>query len=191
MNQRKYTEGRHFERCIDHENPLLEGDYENCRFFGCDFSAASLSDINFTDCIFSDCNFSMAEVRKTVFNSVRFIECKLLGIHFEDCHPVPFNVEFERCTLDYASFVKCSLRKTKFTNCNLLEVDFTESDLQEAVFENCDLLKTIFERTNLEKTDFRTSIRFSIDPDLNRMKRARFSSEGLEGLLYKYGLQID
>lgn len=191
MSVRKYTEGRYFERSIDRENPLFKGDFENCRFFGCDFSEADLSDIHFIDCIFSECNLSMALLRKTGFNGARFIECKMIGLHFEDCHTVPFDVGFERCSLDYSTFTNCPMKKTVFVNCNLMEADFSGADLREAVFDNCDLLKTLFEHTNLEKSDFRTSIRYSIDPDRNKMKNARFSSDALEGLLHKYGLMID
>jgi len=70
------------------------------------------------------------------------------------------------------------------------EVDFTESDLADALFENCDLFRASFDRTILEKADLRTAINYSIDPDNNRIRKAKFSKSGLAGLLHKYDIQI-
>ena len=72
----------------------------------------------------------------------------------------------------------------------LSEVDFTECDLSEAKFINCDLTGAKFEQTILEKADFSTAYNFAIDPEINQMKKAKFSSFGLPGLLVKYGLEI-
>jgi uncharacterized protein YjbI with pentapeptide repeats len=70
------------------------------------------------------------------------------------------------------------------------EVDFSESDLSNATFDNCDLLTATFDRTVLEKADFRTAYNYAIDPENNRIKKARFSTAGLAGLLFKYDLDI-
>jgi hypothetical protein len=43
---------------------------------------------------------------------------------------------------------------------------------------------------NLEKTDFRSSFNYSIDPEVNRIKKAKFDRAGLAGLLDKYDLEI-
>ena len=51
--------------------------------------------------------------------------------------------------------------------------------------------QSVFNKTILEKADFRTAYNFSIDPENNRMKKARFSSIGIQGLLYKYDIVID
>ena len=63
--------------------------------------------------------------------------------------------------------------------------------MRGAIFDKCDMAKAKFEKTNLEKADFRTAINFTIDPEKNRLKKARFSSAGLPGLLYKYDIEID
>lgn len=71
------------------------------------------------------------------------------------------------------------------------EVDFTQSDLTEVVFDNCDLAGARFENTIIEKADLRTSFNYSIDPELNYIKKAKFSLTGLPGLLEKYGIEVD
>lgn len=76
-------------------------------------------------------------------------------------------------------------------SCSLKQVDFAEADLSKALFKDCDLASASFMRTNLEQADFRTARNYSIDPELNKMKRARFSPSELAGLLHKYNLQIE
>lgn len=49
----------------------------------------------------------------------------------------------------------------------------------------------IFKNTNLESVDFRTSFNYSIDPDLNRIKKAKFSLSGIAGLLNKFDIEIE
>jgi uncharacterized protein YjbI with pentapeptide repeats len=102
-----------------------------------------------------------------------------------------FSFTFTDCHLDYSTFYGTKLKKTNFNNCTLLDVDFSQTDLSASVFNNCDLAATCFSNTNLEKADFRTARNFSIDPDGNKMKKAKFSSLNLEGLLTKHNLDID
>ena len=78
-----------------------------------------------------------------------------------------------------------------FKNCSLQEADFTESDLSGAVFDRCDLARAIFRNTVLEKTDFRTAYNYSIDPEINRMKKSKFTASALAGLLDKYDIEIE
>ena len=55
----------------------------------------------------------------------------------------------------------------------------------------CDLTDTKFENTVIEKADFRTSFNYSIDPYLNRIKKAKFSLTNITGLLDKYDIEIE
>lgn len=80
---------------------------------------------------------------------------------------------------------------TTFRNSNLLEVDFSECDLTGSVFDNCDFIRATFENSIIEKADFRTSFNYSINPEKNRIKKARFSSDGITGLLDNYDIEID
>lgn len=71
------------------------------------------------------------------------------------------------------------------------EVDFTEADISEAVFDFCDLERAVFDNSNLEKSDFRTAYNYTINPLNNRMKKARFSRDGLEGLLVGFDIIVE
>ena len=46
-------------------------------------------------------------------------------------------------------------------------------------------------QSHMEKSDFRGAFNYSIDPELNKLKGARFSAAGLGGLLGKYGIRIE
>ncbi|MBT8302660.1 MAG: pentapeptide repeat-containing protein, partial [Maribacter sp.] len=72
----------------------------------------------------------------------------------------------------------------------LIAVDYTAANLTEAFFNTCNLEKTVFENSNLEKADFTTSFNFTIDPERNRLKKAKFSKENVDGLLSKYDILI-
>lgn len=168
-----------------------KGDYEKCIFTGCNFSGADLSDIVFSECEFNACNLSMAKLSKTALRDVSFKECKMLGLHFENCSEFLFGVSFDNCVLNFSCFYKRNLKKTRFKNSSLHETDFTEADLTGAIFDNADLAMAVFEKTILEKADLRNAYNYSIDPDSNRIKNAKFSMSGIAGLLHKYHIEID
>lgn len=170
---------------------LKKGEYENCVFDNCDFSKQDLSECTFIECTFKVCNLSLCQLYTTAFREVTFIGCKLLGLRFDSCSEFGLSFKFDGCQLDNSSFFKTKIKKTAFMNTSLKEVDFTETDLSEAVFDDCDLSRATFDRTVLEKADFRSSYNFSIDPETNRLKKAKFSSMGLSGLLSKYDIIIE
>jgi fluoroquinolone resistance protein len=188
--ERNYFEDLVFEKKDYTETPVNPGEYERCTFNGCNFSGNDLSHINFTECTFNGCNLSLAKLTNTGMRDIIFSDCKLLGLHFEDCSDFLFAVNFDTCILNLSSFFKQKLKKTFYKNCSLHEVDFTEADLSNAIFDNCDLSGAKFEKTNLEKADLRTSFNYSIDPEINKIKKAKFSIVGIAGLLDKYDIEI-
>jgi fluoroquinolone resistance protein len=171
-------------------NKLEKAEYEHCIFTGCTMLQADLSSVQFVSCEFRSCDLSNANLRNTSFREVKFMDCKLLGLHFQNCEKFLFSASFENCRLDLSSFYKMNMKKALFRNCRFQESDFTECDLQLALFDNCDLGRAIFFHSILEKTDLRTSYNYSIDPEQNKIKKAKFSKEGLSGLLDKYDLEI-
>ena len=179
-----------FENLDPAKDPLVVGEYEACTFINCDCGNANLSASRFLDCEFRRCNLSMAQLRGTSLRKVSFMGCKLLGLRFDTCNEFGLSVSFDSCTLDHSSFFRTKLKKTSFMASQLHDVDFSECDLTGATFEKCDLLRTAFHNTNLEKADFRTAFNYSIDPEMNRMKKAKFSLVGVAGLLEKYQVDI-
>lgn len=189
--ERALHEEKQFEKTSFFEAIYPASEHEECVFDQCDFSKCNLSGSSFADTLFIGCQFSMTSLSNTTFRNVRFKDCKLLGLHFEDCSNFLFTVYFENCSVKLCSFTKMNLQNTRFVNSTLHEIDFTETNLGGAVFDHCDLTGSIFDGTKLEKADFRTAVSYSIDPEQNRLKKAKFSLPGVIGLLDKHDIQID
>jgi uncharacterized protein YjbI with pentapeptide repeats len=133
----------------------------------------------------------MAKLHKTTFREVKFKNCKLLGLHFDDCNDFLISFDFEACLLNFSIFQQLKLKSTRFKGCKLVEVDFSGSDLSSSVFTDCDLSGATFENTNLEAADLRSAWNFVIDPEKNKLAKARFSKENLLGLLGRYNIKVE
>lgn len=169
---------------------ITDREFDGCIFKNCDFSNCDFSGTIFLDCEFINCNMGMMTVNKTGFKTVTFKTCKVLGIQFHECDDFLFNVRFEDSILDYCSFSNKKMPKTNFVNSSLKEVVFTGTDLSYAIFENVNLERAIFNETQLKNADFRTAYNYSIDPEFNPMQKAKFSMQGIPGLLDKYDIKI-
>lgn len=165
--------------------------FENCSFNNCDLSESDFSEAGFIDCTFNDCNLSLVKLSDTIFRDVKFTGCKMLGLLFEDCNKYGVAFSFDNCVLNNASFYKTKIARTIFNACQLQEVDFSECDAAAAVFNNCNLLNAKFENTILEKADLRTAYNYSINPEKNKIKKARFSLPAVTGLLHQYNIIIE
>jgi len=156
-----------------------------------DFAAKELPKAEYDSCTFNGCNLSNIKTNKTVFRDVKFSDSKMMGIHFDHCSDFLFSVSFDTCILHFSSFYGMKLKKTPFKNSSFKEVDFTDADLSSADFALSDLQSAKFENSNLEKADFRQAFNYSINPSKNKIRKARFSTEGLPGLLEEFDIEIE
>jgi len=88
-------------------------------------------------------------------------------------------------------FSENKIEKVTYEDCSFINCVFTGADLTSAVFDNCDLSGAMFEQTIIEKADFSTAFNYTLDPENNRIKKAKFSQSGLAGLLTKYDILIE
>ena len=183
----EYIQDKTFEREIQ----LLKSEYENCRFLNCDFSNHDFSYYKFIECTFQSCNLSLLKCHQTSLRDVKFINSKMLGFRFDTCHEFGLSISFQSCLLNHSSFYKTNIKKTSFKDSQLEEVDFVQCNLSGSLFDNCNLMLSVFDQSNLEKVDFRTSYNYSMDPENNKIKGAKFSASGLQGLLLKYNIVIE
>lgn len=168
-----------------------EGESEACTFKNCLFADVNLSHRSFLACEFQDCDFTGAKLGDTAFKDVKFVGCKLLGVDFTGCNPFLLEMTFEECILNLASFYQLNLKGTSFVRCSLEEVDFVQTNLSEASFADCNLAMAQFDQTNLEKADLRTAVNFLINPNNNRLKKAKFARPTLDGLLDAFDVIIE
>ena len=170
---------------------FYEIEFINCKFINCNFAYADINNSDFIDCTFDNCNLSVVKVKNAGFKNAYFLKSKITGVDFSVCNNFLFDFQFQDCIIDYCSFYGKKLKKTHFKACSIKESDFSEADLSESWFDNCDLLNSIFRQTKLMKTNFSTAVNYMIDPEQNNIKKAKFSQEGLNGLLAKYDIIIE
>lgn len=180
----------HFKNEKFHQNPLTKADYEECVFEGCQFQNGYLDNQNFVDCTFKDCDLSNTNVANTIWNNVQFESCKLVGVSFDKSETTFLTIAFSQCNLTLAIFYELSLQKTDFSGCNLSQADFTSTDLTSSNFTDCNLDNTLFENSILDKADLSNAFNFNINPEINSLKKTKFSKEELIGLLKKYDIVI-
>ncbi len=179
-----------FDKVVFIDKKVNNREFEDCIFKKCDFSNSDFSMNTFLDCEFIDCNLSMTNLSGTSLKTVSFSNCKLLGIQFNSCMDFLFQVSFQDCILDYSIFNNKKMPKTSFQNCSLREVSFIGTNLTSSIFDNCNLEGAIFNDTELKEVNFLTAYNYKIDPEFNPMRKAKFSVQGIPGLLDKYDIKI-
>jgi uncharacterized protein YjbI with pentapeptide repeats len=184
------TVGQTFDK-VDLKTLGVAREYDGCSFISCDLSGMSLAGVRFIECNFTGCNLSLADLNGTALQDVVFDNCKMLGMRFDQCSDFALKVHFRNCVLDNSSFFRGKFKNTRFENCRMHEVDLTEANFQGSVFAACDLWGATTDHTDLEGADLTTAFNYTIDPERNRIRKARFSLAGLPGLLHKYGIEIE
>ncbi|WP_379088672.1 pentapeptide repeat-containing protein [Pedobacter sp. UC225_65] len=165
--------------------------FDACTFKNCDLTDADFYGCDFIKCTFENCNLSMVKFGQIGFDKVQFNDCKMVGADFTNAKDFLFAVDFTNCILDYTAFMKKKNRKCHFKNCSLKGADFSEADFTSAIFERCDLSTAVFMRSVLNGANFATSYNFTIDPEKNQLRKAKFSADGLVGLLTNYGIVVE
>jgi uncharacterized protein YjbI with pentapeptide repeats len=72
----------------------------------------------------------------------------------------------------------------------LKQSDFNEVTAVNAIFEECDFLDCQFEQSNLMGADFTTAVNYQINPLKNQIKKAKFATSGLIGLVSDFGIEV-
>jgi uncharacterized protein YjbI with pentapeptide repeats len=169
---------------------IMYKDYERCTFTNCDFTQCDFLGTAFTDCVFVSCNFNEAKINYVSLRDAQFTNCNFTGVNFSMVDSLLFSVTFTNCVLDYSRFYTLKIKGTLFSNCSITAADFMQTDMTDVVFDNCNLHKSVFSGTIANKADFSTSYNFVIDPEKNKLKKAKFSAAGLKGLLEKYDIVV-
>lgn len=98
--------------------------------------------------------------------------------------------KFENCLLHYCNFSELNMKKTSFSGSKLKECHFTNTNLISADFGEVDLSGTVFHNCDLSMADFASAVRYDIDPQTNKIKKAKFSLHEAVGLLKGFGITI-
>ncbi len=183
-----------YNQTFDHTTELLDEwsghEFEKCTFRKLDLSGTSFAKSNFINCQFEECNLSKVNVGYTKFDEVAFVKCRLAHVGFGHCNAFGFSVSFQASNLDFTVFLNRNLKKTRFDTCSMKEAHFLKCDMTGAVFIECDLELAKFGENNLSQADFTSSYNLRLNPEDNKLKKAKFSLSHLPGLLSKYDLII-
>jgi len=190
-----------FETRSDHEDIVFDqldatkssiagSRFDRCTFRKVQLKEASLSKCKFESCVFENCDLSLFHGYESAFIDVRFHECKLVGVNWTDGRRYS-NISFEKCVLDYCSFVSLDFRKTDFHDCRFLEASFAEANLTDANFAGSDLSGCRFLRTNLTRCDLSNARGYVINPNENTVKGMKVSLAGAVSLMQTLGIRVD
>ena len=183
-------EDQTFEKIVYTDTKINWTEFQNCTFIKCDLSNANFCNNRFVDCVFEGCNLSMIKLGGSTLNNFICKDCKVMGVNFSECDDFLFQVKFENCTLDYASFMGKKMNKTSFIKTSLKEANFTQANLAGSLFKESDLSRAVFNGADLSTANFSTAFNYNIDPELNNIKKAIFALDGLPGLLSKYTIKV-
>ncbi|MEE9438163.1 MAG: pentapeptide repeat-containing protein [Saprospiraceae bacterium] len=109
-----FIEEQQFSDLIFKDFPIKKGEYAYCIFTNCDFYEADLSNYNFNDCEFLNCNFSLIKTEQTALRNIRFVDCKLMGVHFDECNQFGLSMSFNNCIVSHCIFDGTTLKGTMF-----------------------------------------------------------------------------
>lgn len=164
--------------------------FNSCSFISCDFSESILCNVKFCACVFTNCNLSLPKLDGCRFQDVQFIDCKIVGAEFFKCEKTFFSASFKNCLLHYCNFSDLNMKGTHFNGSKILEAHFTSTILNGADFTDTDLTGTLFHNCDLCKADFSSARRYNIDPQTNKIKKAKFSLPEAVGLLQGFDITI-
>lgn len=179
-----------YQQTFEKGTTIERGSYEDCTFNNGDFANQFLNGYTFENCTFIDCNLSNANIQNSQFQKAHFERCKLLGIAFDKANSFLFEVHFVESQVDFSSFNQCNLKSSTFVKSQFRNADFSNSNLSGVELQECDFRDAVFYNTQLEKTDFTTAQNVVFNPELNKIKHAKFSLHGLEGLLLHHKIII-
>lgn len=169
---------------------IEEYDISMCTFHRCDFVQTNFIGTKFIDCTFRACNFSQTIVANCSFHNVSFVECPLRGIIFSEINKFLLDWTFDDCMIDLCNFSGLEMKKSHFTRSVIQETDFVNVDLTGSDFSNSDLKGSTFHNANLAKTCFIGAQNYVIDPTVNKLAKAEFSSPEVLSLLSVFDIVI-
>lgn len=168
--------------------------FYECNFDNCSFAETVFYNCRFVDCTFESCDLSLIQITSTVLSGVRFESSRLIGIDWTqaDWNAISLGdpVRFTKCIISHSTFIGINLRKIKITDTTAKNVDFREVDLSCVDFAGTNLTDSMFANTNLSEADLTKARNYTIAPEKNNLKGARFSLPEAMSLLFNLDIVL-
>ena len=167
------------------QNKVYDVEFYNCTFLNCNLIKSILHKCEFEKCSFISCDLSLIIPNDSKFIDITFTKSKIVGVDWSYIKALsaPSKFNFYDCKIDNSSFHGLNLQGIKFHNCSAHDVDFEDTDLAKSDFKGTDLLKSRFKNTNLTAADLSGATDYSIDPNLNKLKKTILSYPEATSLL--------
>ena len=170
---------------------FAEKSFSHCLFESCNFIESSWQSAKFASCIFKNCNLSLINLKNCRLYDVVFEESKLVGIDFSQYDTsFIFSISAKKCLIQHCSFSHLPMKKTLFQQSKIHGSNFIDSCLVEADFTGADLKDTMFHTCDLSNSNFCHAVNYAIDPQVNKVKGAKFSFPEVVGLLKNFEITI-
>jgi fluoroquinolone resistance protein len=183
-----------FKKVVLRHGTISRVEFHACAFLKCTFSETTFAGCRFVDCAFKNCDLSLASLQGSAFQNTRFSDSQLIGVDWTQTTWADIRtllmrpVDFFSCALNHSTFMGLSMRHVQLEKCVAHEVSFEEADLTRASCTFTDFSGSRFLRTNLSEADFTGASNYTISPQLNTLKKTKFSLPEAMALLY--GLDI-
>lgn len=180
---------------MHYDTDIKAREYSECIFEHCIFAGIVLIDVVFDNCAFVNCTFRDVNLAGLRMQNATFRDTAFINIDWSEIRYAsklfPLVKEISKCILKYNNFSKMKLLKLPLVDSSLIDCAFLECDLSGSVFKNVDLQDTSFQECNLSKADFREARNYRINPESNRMHKAKFSLPEVVGLLTDLDISIE
>lgn len=168
---------------------LKDTEFTDCSFDKMNFEKTAFKYVRFENCTFSKCNLSLIKITACRFIDCKFNGCKMIGINWQEAE-APVEITMESCKLDYSIFYGLDLRRIEIRDSFAKEVNFENADLSKGKFNGTDFSLSKFKNTNLSFSDFREASNYDINPEFNKIKKAKFSMPEAMTLLQCFDIEI-
>jgi len=169
---------------------LDEIEFYECEFNGISFFKGQITNCRFENCKFTNCDLSLANINCSQFIEVEFNNCKLAGLDWRTAMK-PFTIKFNESKLNDSIFFGLDLRGAEFINSEVRHCDFERCNMAKVSFLQSDLLNSKFSSTNLTQADFTLATNYSVDPETNKIKKAKFNQPEVLALLDGFDIIIE
>ncbi|MGE5431346.1 MAG: pentapeptide repeat-containing protein [Syntrophomonadaceae bacterium] len=168
---------------------LKDTEFTDCTFDKMNFEKTRLKYVRFENCTFNKSNLSLVRINGSRFIDCKFTDCKMIGINWQEAE-APIEIIMDKCKLDYSIFYGLDLRRIEITESFAKEVNFENADLSKGKFNGTDFSSSKFKNTNLSFSDLREATNYDINPEFNKIKKAKFSMPEAMTLLQCFDIEI-
>jgi fluoroquinolone resistance protein len=188
LQQKEYT-SQEFKKGVLKNGQVSRKEFSACTFIKCSFNETVFQDCRFRDCTFKGCDLSLVSLKGCSFTNTRFEDSQLISINWTETtwatgKTIFKPVDFWGCVINYSTFMGLDLKKVTLSKCIARDVSFEEANLTQADCRFTDFLNSRFIRTDLTEADFTGAKNYTIAPNLNTLKKTRFSLPEAMSLLY-------